>query len=76
MATRCDYQCSQCGQIKEIIRSMHDETPISCPSCQQVMFAYFGRMKAEEMVINYGFRPHRYPNKTDRDIAQFQFTNL
>ncbi len=73
MPTRSDIWCRACGHIQEITKRLDEDIPkISCPSCGEVMSAYF----ASAVPINYGFRPDRYKTNTDRDIAQFQFTHL
>ena len=72
--SKCDYRCPDCKEIWEVSRSMKDESPILCPSCGSVSFAWFGRMN--DIAFNFGFRPDRYSNKVDSDIAKYQFRHL
>lgn len=74
MTTRVDYRCGRCGWITEIAKRLAEQPQVECPTCKEPMSAYFGRV--HDMAINYGFRPHRYGTKTDREIAQYQFTHL
>ena len=74
MPTRVDYRCPKCGHIEEIIKQLKDQPQVVCPTCCEPMSAYFGHWN--DMAINYGFRPDRYPTDTDRRIAQYQFTHL
>lgn len=72
--TRFDMRCPGCGHIEEIAAPFGATPTYTCTQCGQQMKQYFG--KRNEMLINQGFRPQNYSNKTDRDIANFQFTNL
>jgi phage FluMu protein Com len=74
MATRIDLQCPRCRRIQEITKKLGETPLVWCPSCKEPMQVYFGSLGA--IPINYGFRPERYSNQVDRDIAKFQFTNL
>lgn len=75
--TRYDYRCQQCQGIQEVKAHLGEEMPqVRCPRCGGPTIRYFGATSPEDISINYGFRPHRYAEKTDRDIAQYQFEHL
>lgn len=73
--TRQDYRCSQCHEITELSRSLHDDTVPQCATCHMPLAVYFGR--AVPLPMNMGWRGDgHYPTKVDSDIAKFQFKNL
>lgn len=74
--TRRDLRCEHCGHLFEWRGSIHQQELPPCPLCHGPVSSYFGRMAGTSIPINFGFRPQRYASSTDRDIAQFQFTNL
>ena len=76
MATRFDFRCPQCLQVQEIQGSIGALPLVLCPTCGTRCVRYYGATRPEDILVNYGFRPERYREKTDRDIAHYQFEHL
>lgn len=74
--TRYDLWCASCRITTEVKGPMGQIPQVRCPLCSKLLTRYFGAMNSADMIINYGFRPHRYSNETDRRIAQYQFEHL
>lgn len=71
---RFDIRCPRCGHTKEVSGPIGSVPEVLCDLDQEKMVSYFGTRA--ELLFNAGFRPQNYANQVDRDIANFQFTNL
>lgn len=38
-----DYKCPKCEKMAEYLRKMCDDTPQSCPECNETMVKFIGR---------------------------------
>jgi len=78
---RFDLRCPSCGYSEEVQGPLGQVPQKYCPnffvhsSVQSfLMEVYHGRRGG--VPINFGFRESRYANKTDENIAKYQFEHL
>ncbi len=76
MATRKSYRCPICKDIQEIVTTFFGEDIPVCEKDQIGMTRYFGDLRSDQIMVNFGYRENRYETVESANIAKYQFTNL